>query len=73
MTKEGKGFDNCPFETLEEMHRTIKENWNARISNGDNVYILGDVAMRGTILLYGHVQNTLEEDYFQECLDGMYG
>lgn len=124
------------------MHSIIKEKWNAKVTNGDNVYILGDMAMRGTqenliafvstlkghkviirgnhddirdqrykqlfdeicdykeirdtlngekvklvlchypmlmwkdqhygsILLYGHVHNSIEEYYFKKCLQGM--
>ena len=30
------------------MHSIIKEKWNAKVTNGDMVYILGDMAMRGT-------------------------
>ena len=26
----------------------MKEKWNSKITNGDKVYILGDIAMRGT-------------------------
>ena len=29
------------------MHKYIKEKWNRKITNGDTVYILGDVALRG--------------------------
>lgn len=142
VTREGKGFDNRPFNTLEEMHAKIKESWNTKVSNGDTVYILGDMAMRGTqedliafvstlrghkilvkgnhddvrdqryrqlyddvcdykevkdnlngkvmslilchypilmwkkqhygsILLYGHLHNTIEEQYFRKCLEEM--
>ena len=35
-------FDNRPFDTLEEMHRKIIDNWNARVKPNDTVYILGD-------------------------------
>lgn len=48
VTKAGKDFDGRPFENLEEMHGFIKEKWNAKITNGDMVYILGDMAMGGT-------------------------
>ena len=40
-------FDNRSFDTLEEMHNYIKEKWNRKITNGDTVYILGDVALCG--------------------------
>ena len=35
-----------PFRNLEEMHRTIIQNWNTRITSEDEVYIVGDVAYR---------------------------
>lgn len=46
VTDEGSNFDNRPFKTLEEMHRTIKERWNARITGADHVYILGDLTWK---------------------------
>ena len=48
VTKEGNNFDNRPFNSLAEMHEYMKEKWNSKITNGDTVYILGDIAMRGT-------------------------
>lgn len=48
VTKEGNNFDNRPFNSLVEMHQYMKEKWNSKITNGDTVYILGDIAMRGT-------------------------
>ena len=48
VTRAGKDYDDRPFENLEEMHALIKEKWNAKVTNGDTVYILGDMAMRGT-------------------------
>ena len=35
-------FDNRPFESLEEMHKTIITNWNRVVNQNDTVYILGD-------------------------------
>lgn len=46
VTEEGSNFDNRPFKTLEEMHNTIKENWNNRITGADHVYILGDLSWK---------------------------
>lgn len=40
-------FDNRPFDTIEHMQETIVNNWNRKVTNGDTVYILGDVSMRG--------------------------
>lgn len=40
-------FKERPFDTLEEMHETIKNNWNSTVTNGDHVYILGDNSKRG--------------------------
>lgn len=48
VTKEGNNFDNRTFNSLAEMHQYMKEKWNSKITNGDMVYILGDIAMRGT-------------------------
>jgi calcineurin-like phosphoesterase family protein len=142
VTRAGKDFDDRPFDNLEEMHSIVKDKWNAKVTNGDTVYILGDLAMRGTqedliafvstlkghkvmvkgnhdvikdlrykqlfdeicdykeisdtldgknvklvlchypilmwkdqhrgsILLYGHVHNSIEEYYFKKCLRDM--
>lgn len=46
VTAEGSNFDNRPFKTLEEMHETIKTNWNNTVTNADHVYILGDLAWK---------------------------
>ena len=44
------GFDirlcNRPFATIEEMDETLIRNWNAKVTNGDTVYILGDLLFR---------------------------
>jgi len=44
--KNGR-FHERPFETLEEMHKTILENWNRVVTNGDTVYMLGDISHKG--------------------------
>lgn len=46
VTGEGSNFDNRPFTTLEEMHRTIKENWNSTVTNADHIYCIGDLAWK---------------------------
>lgn len=35
-----------PFETAEEMDETLISNWNSRVKEADNVYILGDMFYR---------------------------
>ena len=37
---------NRPFATIEEMDETLIRNWNAKVTNGDTVYILGDLLFR---------------------------
>lgn len=39
-----------PYGTAEEMNRGLIRNWNAKISAGDTVYILGDFTMKGPAL-----------------------
>lgn len=41
-------FDDRPFSDIQDMHDSIRERWNSKVTNGDTVYILGDVSMRGT-------------------------
>lgn len=43
----GINYDNRPFENLEEMHQHFLQHWNAKVTNGDTVYILGDISTRG--------------------------
>lgn len=40
---------NRPFMTVDEMDYAIINNWNSRVTNNDDVYILGDVSYKGTI------------------------
>ena len=40
-------FDNRPFGSLDEMHEAVVSRWNNKINNGDAIYILGDMSMRG--------------------------
>ena len=40
-------FDDRPFRDLEEMHTEIVKRWNEKVNNGDTVYNLEDVSMRG--------------------------
>ena len=46
-TKNGKNFDNRPFENVEEMNKYFLDAWNSKIKSDDTVYILGDLHIRG--------------------------
>lgn len=46
-TAQGRNYDDRPFATIGEMNDYIFEHWNSKITNGDIVYCLGDMAMRG--------------------------
>jgi len=39
-------FCNRPFKDTEEMDNALISNWNARITNRDDVYIVGDLMYR---------------------------
>jgi calcineurin-like phosphoesterase family protein len=41
-------FCNRPFQNIEQMNKTLIENWNSRVAGGDDIYILGDFLFRGT-------------------------
>ena len=46
-------FCNRPFSSAAEMDEVMIRNWNARVTGGDTVYILGDMFFRSTnCLLY---------------------
>ena len=38
---------NRPFTCLDEMHRIMVVNWNARVKNNDDIYIIGDLYWHG--------------------------
>jgi len=40
------GSCNRPFADVDEMDRTIIGNWNSRVTDRDDVWVLGDVAYR---------------------------
>ena len=46
VTKQGTNFNNGPFNNLDEMHETILNNWNNSVTNGDRIFILGDMCWK---------------------------
>ncbi|MCD7746644.1 MAG: hydrolase [Lachnospiraceae bacterium] len=40
--KNAISFDQRPYQDVEEMDRVLIENWNYRVQEDDDVYILGD-------------------------------
>ena len=40
-------LSNRPFNSVEEMDKTLIDNWNKVITNDDDVYILGDFSYKG--------------------------
>ncbi|MCC8045375.1 MAG: metallophosphoesterase family protein [Clostridiales bacterium] len=49
MTKLRKGhnYDNRPYRSLDEMHEDMRQKWNKKVTNGDTVYVLGDIGRKG--------------------------
>lgn len=68
-TGEGVNYDGRPFATVAEMNQYILEHWNAKITNGDTVYILGDMAMRGKTKHSSHWSRSLKVRRF--CSEGI--
>lgn len=46
VTKAGRDFDGRPYENLEQMHDDIMQRWNKEVTNGDHVYVLGDMVWK---------------------------
>lgn len=42
-------FDKRPFQTLDEMHTAIIQNWNSVVTEDDIVFILGDLAWKRAV------------------------
>ena len=40
---------NRPFNSVEEMNNTLIGNWNSRVTNRDDIYILGDLFYKAAL------------------------
>lgn len=47
-------FDGRPFASIEEHDNYIMTEWNKRVKNDDNVYILGDISWKDSIQTYNY-------------------
>ena len=54
-------FSNRPFSTLDEMNRTLVDNWNSRVTERDDVFVLGDMFYR-KILEYSLIVSQIKAD-----------
>ena len=43
-------YERRPFQTAEEMNEALIQNWNARVSPDDDIFILGDFTLKGPSL-----------------------
>lgn len=41
------GYEKRPWKTVEEMDAGLIENWNKRVTEEDDVYVLGDFCFKG--------------------------
>ena len=64
VTSAGKDFDKRGFKDIDEMHDAITKKWNANVTSGDNVYIIGDCCW---------MVNNNNFEYYRELLDGLKG
>lgn len=52
-------FDARPFESVEDMDETIIRNWNARVTDEDTVYVLGDAFWKneaGSVAIFSRLK-----------------
>lgn len=76
------GMDDRPFETIEEMDETLIRLWNERITDEDDVYIVGDFAYhngysatwylrqlkgRKHLIIGNHDRHTIQDHKAVEC------
>lgn len=58
-------FCNRPFNSVKEMNKTIITNWNNKVKPSDQIYILGDFAMKISVSIIRKILETLNgQKYF---------
>lgn len=75
-------MDGRPFETIEEMDATLIRLWNERVTDEDDVYIVGDFAYRNGntaswylrqlkgrkhLIIGNHDRHTIQDPKAMEC------
>lgn len=73
-----------PFSSIEEMNKTLINNWNSWVNKNDTIYILGDIAFKmkveevnqlikklngKKILIRGNHDKKYDESLFEEICD----
>lgn len=53
-------YENRPYDSVEEMDEALINNWNSKVTDKDEVWVLGDFCLKG-------VDRTLE---YLNCLNG---
>lgn len=48
-------YCNRPFDSIEQMNKILIENWNKTVKNEDGVYVLGDITLSGSKVVYDTV------------------
>ena len=66
-------LSNRPFKTIEEMDRTIIDNWNSRVSDNDDVSYLKQLNGRKYLIIGNHdsklLKNPTCKKYFVDISD----
>ena len=65
VTSEGSNFDNRPFKTLEEMHETIKTNWNLAWKENEDVISFVSKLKGNKHLIIGNHDRVKDQRYKQ--------
>ena len=54
-------YENRPFTDVDDMNLGLIDNWNQRVTDKDDVYILGDFAFTGTNLSKEALNNLVDK------------